>query len=970
MKCNLKYISISLLLAMLGLSSVKAQVVSFEGSVPYYMTSSDKKGLSLTNKFYKDGEKSLEWSFSPNGTMEAKLPEPIQMNAKRENTYGITLWIYNEEPQKDSVRFEFLNDKGEVAYSFDFRLASAGWRACWMGFKTMKGAKGTEQTITAWRLIAPDRKGRIFIDRLLLPQTKMNLRTTPDMQVDGNSLAVGRDLWHWCRVWEWEQYRYDIPCPVSLTAEEKAQLKLIESRMDKEITPPKNIAAMIKKADGWFNRAKISPSGKGFTGAPIVAPDELNRSAGEMTWNDIEAMLAGFAYDAVCNNSSTARSYYFKVWKYAMDQGFAYGSGMGTNHHYGYQTRQIFTTAWLMRNEIWKAKEGEDILKTLAFWSGLQETRRPCQENRDEMVDSWHTLLMARLISAMMIPDECRRVQALRGLSRWVAGSLTFSSGTIGGIKVDGTTFHHGGFYPAYTTGALAAVAEYISMTDDTEFALTHENCKPLMKGLYAMRNYTNRIEWGYALAGRHPFEGKLGPDDIDAFARMALSPAERAEGEEFNKDIAADYLRLQGRKSSEYADFFRSKGVEPAKAPQGFFVYNYGAAGIHRRNDWMVTLKGFNSDVWGAEIYVKDNRFGRYQSYGSVQIMSKPGMKASGYQEEGWDWNRFPGTTTIHLPLELLNNPNRGTMMARNRADFSGSSSLEGKNGMFVLRLKEANFKNFTPDFVARKSVFCFDNRMVCLGTGISNGNASFNTETTLFQNVFVPGKTPVSVNGQTIDKDDFNARFRGTPNVWLSDGYGNYYQVPEGLIFLSVGKQQSAENRLMKPTEGTFAQAFITHGAAPKDAAYSYFTLIQPTDAELAAAKKEQPYEVRRRDNVAHIVYDKITGITGYAAFEKTELKEDPVVAAIDEETMVMQRMDGKSALVMSVCDPNLHIKDKGYTTDEPSKPFVKKVVLKGQWKLSAANPSVVLKSEDSDTVVEATCCNGQPVEFRLIR
>lgn len=57
-----------------------------------------------------------------------------------------------------------------------------------------------------------------------------------------------------------------------------------------------------------------------------------------------------------------------------------------------------------------------------------------------------------------------------------------------------------------------------------------------------------------------------------------------------------------------------------------------------------MVTLKGFNTNVWGSEIYTKDNRYGRYQSYGSIQIMGYPSRKASGYVEEGWDWNRASG--------------------------------------------------------------------------------------------------------------------------------------------------------------------------------------------------------------------------------------------------------------------------------------------------------------------------------------
>ena len=123
----------------------------------------------------------------------------------------------------------------------------------------------------------------------------------------------------------------------------------------------------MKKAVATYAKADIYPSGSGFTGAPLLAPDELHRDKGELSWNDLEAMLAGFAYDAYCNKSYEAESNYFAVWEYAIDQGFTYGSGMGTNHHYGYQIRKIYTTAWLMRKAILKSSRRDDILKTLLF---------------------------------------------------------------------------------------------------------------------------------------------------------------------------------------------------------------------------------------------------------------------------------------------------------------------------------------------------------------------------------------------------------------------------------------------------------------------------------------------------------------------------------------------------------------------------------------------------------------------------
>ena len=60
------------------------------------------------------------------------------------------------------------------------------------------------------------------------------------------------------------------------------------------------------------------------------------------------------------------------------------------------------------------------------------------------------------------------------------------------------------------------------------------------------------------------------------------------------------------------------------------------------------------------AEHYLPANFYGRYLAHGSMQILTgKPGemvtFTTSGWQENGFDWNRIPGVTSIHLPFEQL---------------------------------------------------------------------------------------------------------------------------------------------------------------------------------------------------------------------------------------------------------------------------------------------------------------------------
>lgn len=278
----------------------------------------------------------------------------------------------------------------------------------------------------------------------------------------------------------------------------------------------------ISQATSLYENCHIQKSGNGYIGKPLVAPDE--KSAEDITWQDVENMLSGFAADYLFNGNLHARELYFETFRYAINQGFAYGSGMGTNHHYGYQTRQIYLSAWLMRKEICQQPDKKDIMDMLTYWSGIQETRKPCKEGRDELLDTWHTLLIPKVIAALLPEKDTEKALRMTQLSQWLSSSLRFTPGTLGGIKVDGTAFHHGGFYPGYTTGALGAVGSYIGFTLDTPYQITPQGRTVFRLALESMRNYCNWQEWALSLGGRHPFSGKMEKSDIEAFAMLALA--------------------------------------------------------------------------------------------------------------------------------------------------------------------------------------------------------------------------------------------------------------------------------------------------------------------------------------------------------------------------------------------------------------------------------------------------------------
>lgn len=96
--------------------------------------------------------------------------------------------------------------------------------------------------------------------------------------------------------------------------------------------------------------------------------------------------------------------------------------------------------------------------------------------------------------------------------------------------------------------------------------------------------------------------------------------------------------------------------------------------------------------------------------------------------------------------------------------------------------------------------------------------------------------------------------------------------------------------------------------------------------------------------------------------------EWKND--VSFIQAETMVMLRMKTKNSMVISICDPNLNITEKTYTTAEPSAPIEKKIILYGKWELEKKHENVKISTSNGKTELTVTCQHGIPVEICLIK
>ena len=965
--------------AAISYAAINAQY-TFEDKVPSFLSANGKASVELSADKFKDGKHSVRFSWDGPAELVFSNFSDIEASMKV-NGAGLMMWVYNTAPMADPVTFTILDWNMNEICHFDFNADFKGWRAIWIKYIDMLSPYGhygdvkpkerkTDAAGMVVKMPESARTGTIYIDRVTFSLSKLHNQITPDQQIPQNNWNLERDMWQWCRLWEWEQYAPLEVRPVN--QDQKAMLKTVEARMDEWAAvgnPGREYTAgtLMGRVDAHFEKYGIRrlPDGS-VTGAPLMSDDEFNHGLGEMRIRFIQEIVYWCALDYMYTGNTSNIPRVIDAMDHALDHGFAYGSGWGTNHHYGYQVRDLYKGIWILRKPLAEAGKLNDYIKTLTYWSGLQEIRMPYEQTRDGILDAWHTLHNAKVISAMLQPTDEEKYASMLALGKWTSGSLSYTDGTLGGIKVDGTSFHHGGHYPGYSVGAFAVLGDFCHFTRGTDFQIDEAARKVFKHTLLTLRDYTNLRDWGIGVCGRHPFNGAIPDRDVLAYARLAMLGDLTGSGSSIDPELASAYMALGGKDKDLLAEI-KKAGVKPALVQEGFRVYNYGGFGIHRRGDWMLTLKGYNSDVWASEIYAADNRFGRYLSHGSAQLIGIGGAEESGYTQEGWDWNRYPGVTSIHLPFDLLDSPVKGTLMERNDSRFPGVSSLEGQNGCLAFTYVEKDRERFCAGATATKSVFCFDNRIVHIGTGITN-NSSYPTETTLYQLKLKEKTEVVDIDEVYAEAFPFSYRHSKDGQTLLTDTKGNIYILKNGYGLVVEKKAQTSPSDTKKKTgNGNFVTAYLDHGVSPKEASYEYMMVVGATSKEESKYVKKLPYKVLQADNAAHVVKDDITGITAYISY-KGYASAGTLAAEIPAEIIVMERTREDGTVVMSICTPDLGITQKGYTTTQPSQPLVKEIRLNGKWNLAENKDNVAVVSDQDKTVVTATCIHGQPVEFIL--
>lgn len=654
-------------------------------------------------------------------------------------------------------------------------------------------------------------------------------------------------------------------------------------------------------------------------------------------------------------------------------------------------------TVGLLRRELATSGRLERERRTLVWFSRLNEIYR--DRYLDFNADVVRAEMLHRLVTILVMDDTPAKTAALRRFTAWVAHTLTPFANLQGVIKPDFTPFHHAGvFLCAYGPDALSIQAVTACLLRGTPWEIPAAQRETLRQAALTLRFAHQFYSAPVSGRGRWPAETDSLAENLALYAYCAdMDPNDTVMTAAFkrllrddSRDQIAKALRVNAtgddilytvtRSFPALVERLRARSVAAEPDPVGFRVLPYAGMAIHRRADWMVAVQGISAYVWDYEsqLHYPDstlpdyrNAYGRYLRYGTLELFTAGNpvsATASGFTlKHGWDWNRWPGATTVHLPLEELRVPDWYKLRRFSDETFLGGAALRGVHGAYGYRLHDCTFDK---EFRARKSYFFFDQLIVCLGSGIQSSTPGRETETTLFQTGLTNRSAPIWVNAARPLADFPYERTFDNGSAWLIDAAGNGYLVSDArTLTVRRGEQQSRTAEDEK-SEGDYATAWFRHGIAPHDASYHYAIVVRATPEEMPATAARPPYEVLRHDNAAHVVRHSGLGITAFVLFEPASAWVADTLKSDTPAVILLERRPKTLRLAVANPDVNFPASEIEDLTHEQSVPTQITLTLRGRWRLANSVATVRLTDTGGETTLEVTCHDGATTEFDLLQ
>lgn len=886
--------------------------------------------IARTGKHYKEGARSLEWTWSHPGAALAYSFTPQKTGLGKNASTHFALWAYNAVPGKKRLYLELYKGDALLASCW-YNMNYTGWRVLGANMEQLGLPPGTEFDKAVFRTESPS--GTLWLDAV-----RPSLLSAPVQPDDQQPWAADASL---------------LKQPAEKTCYSSHDISLNRPWLPRFI-PAENISASSRSDMGRLENHYLSARGHGgmsysdfptlrenfldlgireeegrVTGRPLaLSGNGFHTIPGSIdfkkTYLPLFRRLAAAIRGEQGNNRKEAETMYLLMCRHFLDQGYQEGNNnfgwIGNGYDYRHYSPAVFAHRGLLK----QAGILDRMAKSTAWFNMGHAMMSAAPYSSCDQFYNYSSHLPAAIL---MIPDEAERYQRLRAYKNYLDRTIGENDYPFGR---DGTAHHHMGHhlsYGGYTPPAL--LRTQILPFLHTEFRIapgTQEKLRAYARACSFQIMHSQLAPNLYLRSGA--------PQPLNA-ASTALQLAQMGtpDGTDaVDREMAALYLNALDGADSPEARQYRALGIRPARV-EGHMNLNLAATAIHRRADWQAAAVGMLKHRRGLEIYgwTESNNYGRYSRNGTVFLTLG---QENGWRRSGWNWNHWPaGTNPVRGNHELF----EGYALFSNTNDMGGGVALD-KNGIWG---NDFNCR----DIAFKKSVFFFDNLVTVITTDITPAHPQENRiVTTLFQQAREAGTATPLVNGKALTLADTD----GARAASLRDILGNCYHVhpgaplrfrlqeqewtyfnrrdlknPQDNPCLDIRRKQfrktpfAANAACYTPTRGTFALAYLDHGTAPAGAACSYTICVAPTPEQADAFTRSMgssapPVSILRQDAAAHAVHHHATGTTGYVVFSPCAGLPAPLRSMDRPGFILVRDLGDRYRIALATGDPG---QDKEY-------------------------------------------------------
>ncbi len=911
--------------------------------------------MALDNQRSRHGGQSLHWRWSQAGATltladPGVLAEWAKLGDKDFAAASFGLWLRWPEPTREVLRVEFVAGDQVVGRGW-WGLGYRGWRPLLAPLARFGLARGVK--VDAVRLSPPGAVGELWVDWVQPSSKQVPERNPQHPWMANDQLPLTDPL---ARPDDWREVRLSrddlasgrpwLPARVTPPADDLA--RLTQRLATAPIVPARGRGLAPGVLDGlteavrrqWGIAADGSLRGPGTRASTLLAP------ADGLSTADYLPLLGRFR-DAAAKASAAewpqVKALLTDLVAYTVDQGMAFGSAFAEpfgpyglrNHLANFRDLRGCLDDPALRREF--VLQGVQLLIP-----GQDDPSRsllgPRPYGDTDWLHGYHNYL-PQMIACL--DDPADRWQ-FWGAYTWCMDTITLSPDLT---EPDGGMYHHGMVHYGYSGYSFPGLVSALAPFRDTALRAKPATLRRL-KEVARWMAWTSQMgsvpNTFYARPGANV--GACGPEVYWTLAQFGSADAR----EPADRELAEIYLAKQPNAADAVAKRLLGEGYRAATL-EGHRPQNSQGDTVHRRGDWMVGIGGWHNQRAHAECYgwLEDGtNYAPFVGLGGTMVLLRApdGKVDTGFDERGWDWCHWPGTTAVRRSAAELFS--QYTWYSSN-SPLAGAVALDG-DGVWAMDVRSGEVR-------CHKTAFCFGDRITFVTTDIAGGDRP--RLTTLYQqrlgDVGAGNLAPTLLDGQRVDALDERTLATDAPH-WLLDARGIGYltepgggklvvrrgeqswfypysrflrdakqnpkavnstsvkwvlpgATPEQVLATPKGQRYPPQiEGYYQPTTGVFASAWFDHGA---DAVGSdnVFTLVPHATAErLAELARTRPYRLVGRTKTAHVLLDLASDTYGYGIFEAGSLPDGgPLRAASRPCFAMVQAADGGLRLAVASSD-----------------------------------------------------------------